>query len=90
MNEDEQPRRLRTYYGTKGHRQRIEKMLNQHGDMSIHHILQKYNRTWRTGITMSELAAILSQDPIFLQTGLEQTMSITGKKYPSTVWGVIQ
>ena len=90
MNEDEQPRRLRTYYGTKGHRQRIEKNAEPAWRYEHPSHFAKYNRTWRTGITMSELAAILSQDPIFLQTGLEQTMSITGKKYPSTVWGVIQ
>lgn len=83
------PRRLRTYYGTRNSRNRIEKMLNEHGIMNIQQIHQRYNLTWSSGISMSELAAILSGDPHFEKVGTEQIRSITGKKYPSTIWGVV-
>jgi len=83
------PRRLRSYYGTKTPRNRIEVMLNEHGEMNIQSILQKYNKTWRQGITMSELAALLSGDFRFEKVGEEKIRSISGRLYPSTIWGVI-
>lgn len=83
----ESPRRLRTYYGTKQPRSRILRILGEHGEMNIQLILSKYNLTWKQGITMSELAAILSGDSRFEKIGEEKVRSLTGRNYTSTIWG---
>lgn len=84
----ESPRRLRNYYGSKNPRVRVHRMLQEHGSMNIQVIHAKYNSTWRTGLSMSELAAILSGDKRFIKTGEEKIRSIAGKLYTSTIWGV--
>lgn len=83
----ETPRRLKSYYNAKHPRIRVLTMLAEHGELNIQRILEKYNRTWSRGITMSELAAILSGDSRFEKTGEEKIRSIAGKLYTSTVWG---
>ena len=85
----EGPRRLRSYYATNHPRSRVLKMLSEHGDLNIHIILSKYNSTWNSGITMSELAAVLSGDSRFEKIGEEKIRNISGKLYSSTIWGAV-
>jgi hypothetical protein len=64
-------------------------MLSEHGDLSIHTILRRYNQTWKHGLTMKQLAGILSSDGRFEQTGSEKIHGITGSQYRSTIWGSV-
>ena len=86
MTEAPAPRRLNRYYRTKMPRARIQTMLSEHGDMSIHEILDTYNDSWKHGLTMPQLSNILSGDPRFEKSD-EHVMvcSIIGNRYKTTV-----
>jgi len=85
----EAPRRLKRYYRTKLPRSRIESMLSNNGDMSIHEILDEYNDNWKHGLTMPQLSNILSGDPRFEKSSEKQIVcSMLGNKYKTTIWRV--
>lgn len=81
------PSAIRTYYLVRKPKDRVEKMLDVHGPLPIHVILERYNATWSgNGITMSELGALLSRDKRFTKDGWLEIVGFTGQKCKSTVW----
>ncbi len=79
---------LESHYALKKPIDRVESMLSIHGDLSIQQIHERYNKTWRSSITMPELTGLLRHKR-FLKKGQTQVIGITGRKYASTVWGVV-
>ena len=83
------PSQIKSYYSVRKPKDRLERMLDVHGPLAIHVILERYNETWSgNGITMSELGAILSRDKRFKKDGWLEIVGFTGQKCKSTVWTV--
>lgn len=79
---------LDMHYSLKKPIDRVESMLCIHGDLAIQQIHERYNKTWRSSITMPELTGLLRHKR-FAKKGQTQVIGITGRKYSSTVWGVV-
>ncbi len=84
----EYPSRLNTHYGLKKPRDRVESILQMHGPLTMKEIQDRYNKTWRYGITTGQLTGLLSRNKKFIPTGETKVVGLTGKAYNSMVWGV--
>tara|TARA_B110000444_G_scaffold149867_1_gene140205 strand:- start:1955 stop:2302 length:348 start_codon:yes stop_codon:yes gene_type:complete len=84
----EYPSKLNKHYGLKKPKDRVESILRLHGPLTMREICDRYNKTWRYGITTGQLTGMLSRNKKFVPKGDTKVVGLTGKAYNSTIWGV--
>ena len=84
----EYPSKLNAHYALKKPRDRVESILRLHGPMTMQQIKDRYNKTWRYGITPGQLTGLLSRNKKFVSKGNTKVVGLAGKAYDSTIWGI--
>lgn len=81
------PDRLQAHYGKTNPKERLLAILDLHGSMDQQSLLEKYNCTWSTGMTMYQLRSLL-RDKVFQKDGFVLARSFTGRKIESPIWRI--
>jgi hypothetical protein len=81
------PEKLVIHYGIKKPKDRIVSLLDMHGSLDQQDILDKYNNTWRGGLTMYELRQLL-RDKRFEKNGSIQFRTFTGRTKNRPIWRI--
>ena len=81
------PQRLQAHYGKTNPKDRLLAILELHGSMDQQALLDRYNSTWTTGMTMYQLRSLL-RDKVFQKDGFVLARSFTGRKIESPIWRI--
>ena len=81
------PERLQAHYGKTNPKDRLLAILNLHGSMDQQSLLDKYNDTWSSGMTMYQLRSLL-RDKVFEKDGFVHARTFTGRRIESPIWRI--